>query len=226
MKFKAAIKAINKNGILLVFPKNNQKEPKSLWSEFYPKTKMKWEWDDDGDDRVASLWHLMKKLSDCREVVYSKWYQGRATFFSRELFTAMLALLQKTPKYNDLLSREAHEILSTLEADSPLSTRDVKKLTELQGRDNESRYSRAMKDLFLRMQIVAFGEVNDGAFPSLAVAATANIYEDLWKPAQKMTQKEAELVLSRSIPASSPFRRFFDKTVEQLSDKNTREKNS
>jgi hypothetical protein len=27
-----------------------------------------------------------------RELFYSKWYQGRATFFSRELFTALLCL--------------------------------------------------------------------------------------------------------------------------------------
>ena len=90
MKQKTAVSKINARGALLVFPINNKKEPASLWSEFYPKSKMRWEWDSDGDDRVGDLWALMKKLSDSREVVYSKWYQGRATFFSRKLFTALL----------------------------------------------------------------------------------------------------------------------------------------
>ena len=85
----AAIAKINKNGILLVFPVNNQKDPKSLWSEFYPKAKLIWKWDEDGDNRVSDLWHLMKRLSENKKVVYSKWYRNRATFFSIDLFTAL-----------------------------------------------------------------------------------------------------------------------------------------
>src|SRR6476659_3749059 len=92
MNQRSAISKINKKGILLVFPINNRKEPQSLWSEFYPRKKMRWEWDNSGDDSVAEMWGLMKRLSENREVVYSKWYQGRATFFSQELFAAMLRL--------------------------------------------------------------------------------------------------------------------------------------
>ena len=73
MNQKSAVVKINKNGILLVFPVNNQKQPISLWSEFFPRSKMRWEWDELGDNRVGQLWSLMKKLSDCGEVVYSKW---------------------------------------------------------------------------------------------------------------------------------------------------------
>src|SRR5215468_1636508 len=87
-----AVDRIRERGVLLVFPINNRAEPRSLWSEFFPGTKMVWDWNEDGDTRVAEMWQLMKLLSDSREVVYSKWYQGRATFFSRELFAAMLAL--------------------------------------------------------------------------------------------------------------------------------------
>src|SRR3954464_10907107 len=113
MTQKSAIKKINSRGALLVFPVNNKKEPASLWSEFYPRKKMRWEWDDNGDDSVAQLWHLMKKLSDSREVVYSKWFQGRATFFSLELFSALLRV--STYKFeNPELSREAREILNCL----------------------------------------------------------------------------------------------------------------
>jgi len=34
------------------FPLNNRKEPLSLWSAFYPRTPMRWEWMTTGDDRV------------------------------------------------------------------------------------------------------------------------------------------------------------------------------
>src|SRR5687767_5530271 len=108
MNQRSAISRINKNGILLVFPINNRKEPKSLWSEFFPRTKMKWEWDETGDNRVGDLWMLMKRLSDCRQVVYSKWYQGRATFFSRELFVALLSLTKQ--HYNAGLTRTSRDL--------------------------------------------------------------------------------------------------------------------
>jgi hypothetical protein len=80
---KKAIDVINKKGILLVFPINNRKEPDSLWSQFYPRSKMDWSWDEDGDDRVAKMWSLMKRLSDCREVVVSRacYFFFKKTFY-------------------------------------------------------------------------------------------------------------------------------------------------
>lgn len=213
---KAAIKHINKHGVLLVFPVNNKKEPTSLWSVMYPRTKMRWEWSDDGDDKVARMWHLMKKLSDCRQVVYSKWYQGRATFFSRELFTALLNVLWSRADEEKLrqgLSFTAREILDLLEMDSPQSTKELKKATELQRRDNESTYQRAMKELFLRFLVIAFGEVDDGAFPSLAVGATKTLYEDLWLAAQDLALENAQNTVDRYMPTGSLFRKQFEKTL-------------
>ena len=78
MKKRSAITAVRKAGALLVFPMDNRKEPASLWSAFYPKEPMRWEWDESGDDRVAKLWRLRAELSTSREVVYSKWFRGAA----------------------------------------------------------------------------------------------------------------------------------------------------
>lgn len=210
MKLKSAVSKINARGALLVFPINNKKKPASLWSEFYPKSKMRWEWDSDGDDRVGELWALMKKLSDSREVVYSKWYQGRATFFSRKLFTA---LVQKSlPHFEDPhISPVAKNLLDTLESDSPLSTKQLKALTELRGKDNERFYNRGMKELFSKFLIVAFGEVDDGAFPSLAVGATKNLYEDLLTEAREMTDVQADKIIEHYLPQGNLFRKFLDK---------------
>jgi hypothetical protein len=211
-----AIERINKNGVLLVFPINNRKEPHSLWSELHPRTKMNWDWDNDGDTRVFDMWKLMKELSSCREVVYSKWYQGRATFFSRELFIGLLSVLQKTKFKQSRLSRDATQLLDELESDSPLSTRDLKKLTDLQGKFNEPAYNRAMKDLFSQFLIVAFGEVDDGAFPSLAVGATKLIYEDLWIEAESLSLMRAQTLVDKWLPDGSHFRKFFDKICKNL----------
>ena len=133
---------------------------------------MVWDWNDDAAGPVHDMWGLMKRLSDCREVVYSKWYQGRATFFSRELFAAMLCLRCLQSDARRGLSSTARTLFEVLENNSPLSTRKLKELTDLQGKLHEAEYSRAMKDLFTRLLIVGFGEVDDGAFPSLAVGAT------------------------------------------------------
>lgn len=138
MNMRSAISKINKKGVLLVFPHQNRKEPASLWSEFFPRRKMRWEWDESGDNKVGEMWMLMKRLSDCRQVVYSKWYQGRATFFSRPLFTAVLRLTQFTNTAP--LSPTAQTLLEILENDSPLSTKELKRASDLQGRLNEGLY--------------------------------------------------------------------------------------
>jgi hypothetical protein len=158
----------------------------------------------------------MKELSDCREVVYSKWYQGRATFFSRDVFTAMLAEFRSTHNLLMGLSETARTLLSQLESDSPVSTRELKKLTDLVGKFHEPTYSRGMKDLFLRGLIVAFGEVDDGAFPSLAVGATSAIYEDLWEQSKDLNSAAAREVIDSAMPEGSAFRKFFDKVKKDL----------
>jgi hypothetical protein len=209
-----AVTRINDRGVLLVFPINNRPLPFSLWSEFYPKTRMVWDWNDDAAGPVHDMWGLMKRLSDCRDVVYSKWYQGRATFFSRELFAAMLSLRCRQFDARRRLSSTARTLFEVLENNSPLSTRKLKELTDLQGRPHESEYSRAMKELFSRFLIVGFGEVDDGAFPSLAVGATELLYDDLWRQAEGMNVRKARVTLDRFMPPSGHFRRFFDKTSD------------
>jgi len=216
MTKSSAIKKINEHGLLLVFPRANQKEPLSLWSEFHPRTKLKWEWDDDGDGRVFEMWTLMKNLSDCRDVVYSKWFQGRATFFSRPMFTAILAAFKQTHNLNMGMSETARLLLDQLEMDSPVSTRELKKRSDLQGRFHEPTYQRALKDLFTRLLVVAFGEVDDGAFPSLAVGATAQLYEDLWLEADQLSSADALGTIDKYLPEGSAFRKFFDKTRDGL----------
>ena len=208
-----AVERINERGVLLVFPVNNRPLPPSLWSEFFPKTRMIWDWNDDAAGPVHDMWSLMKQLSDCREVVYSKWYQGRATFFSRELFVAMLGLGRRQFDVHRL-SSTARLLFEVLENNSPLSTRKLKELTDLQGRLHDAEYSRAMKDLFSCLRIVGFGEVDDGAFPSLAVGATELLYDDLWREAEGMSVRRAQSTLDRFMPPSSHFRRFFDKTLD------------
>jgi hypothetical protein len=206
----AAISRIRDRGALLVFPINNQSLPPSLWSEFFPNSRMVWDWNEDGDYRVAELWQLMKELSDCREVVYSKWFRGRATFFSRELFAAMLRMRSATRRPRHTLSREARTIFEVLENNSPLSTKELKQACGLAGRENEAGYTRGMKELFTQLLVVGFGEVNDGAFPSAAVGATELLFSDLWR-ADEMTYPEAKTVLDEFLPEGSHFRRFFDR---------------
>jgi hypothetical protein len=216
-----AVTRIRERGTLLVFPINNRSEPPSLWTEFFPNSAMVWDWNEDADTRIAEVWHLMKELSDCGQVVYSKWYQGRATFFSRELFAAMLRIRLPERDSRHALSREAAAILEVLENNSPLSTRELKRATELQGKLNEAVYKRAMKELFIRLLIVGFGEVEDGAFPSLAVGATELLFGDLWQQSAEMTLAEAQHVIDRFLLRDSHFGRFFRKSVKAESDRPT-----
>lgn len=211
--------------MLLVFPANNSKDIPSLWSEFYPKSKMVWEWDENGDSRVSDLWHLREKLSKSGQLVYGKWFRGRATLISRELFPALLRGLNPELSTITGLSFNAREILDLLEEDSPLSTKKLRKLTDLQGKENEPRYARALKELWNRNLIVGFGEIDEGAFPSLAMGATKLLFEDLWAEALDLSAEDAHATVVRLLGEQSPFLKFYEKqrvVLEKIDSDNSR----
>jgi hypothetical protein len=210
MDTRSAISKINDSGVLLVFPIKNAKEPDSLWAQLFPRTKMKWDWSDESHNRVADVWHLMKRLSDCRKVIYSKWYQGRATFFSTRLFTALVSKFN-SEKIVSGLTPTARTLLDILEMDSPLSTRDLKERSELQGKFNQAIYNRAMKELFSKFLIIGFGEVDDGAFPSLAIGATKSLYEEIWKNSKALSSDEADSLIEKLMPVDSKVRSYLNK---------------
>lgn len=106
-----AIQAVEKKGWLLVFPIPERAEPASVWSFLHPGTKMRWEWDENGDDRVAKLWHLRRELAESKRVIYSKWYRGRATLFSKEMFKFLWVA---TRPRREGIRGEAREILDLL----------------------------------------------------------------------------------------------------------------
>lgn len=210
-----AISAIDARGALLVYPINNRRLPLSLWSELHPRTPMRWEWDDEGDSKVADLWHLRMELSRSGRVVYSKWYQGRATFFSREVFVHLMAYLQ-TREAALVLGRESRMALECLEADSPLSTKQLKAACELEGRMFEAAYNRAMKPLWQRLLVVGFGEFEDSSFPSLGIGATKTLFEDLWLEAGEVSTAQAESFLYKKLTADNLFLKFANKIKSQM----------
>ena len=106
----------------------------------------------------------------------------------------------------------AEAIYEALEADSPLSTKELKKITGLQGKAYSGEYQRAMSSLFKNLLIVGYGEVEDGAFPSLAVGATRLIHEDLWTSGLQQDLAEAEDIIEQHLLKGSPLRKFFDRS--------------
>jgi len=219
MSIKDAVRVIDQAGALLVFPIDNKREPDSLWYQFFPKSPMRWEWDADGDHRVADLWHLKTELSTTGKVVYTKWYRGRATYFSKPLFTALLRKLnpslQDTYKNQASLSGAARKILEILQAESPLSTKELKRLADMRGRERERIYEKALKELWSRLLIVAYGEVDDGAFPSLAVGATEALFEELWSEALETKESEADSIIGKTLDQSNPFYKFYRKLASE-----------
>lgn len=187
-----AIKAIEKNGMLLVYPVKNKAEPKSLWSELLPRKEMVWDWTDEAGSEVAEMWRLRENLSRSGEVVYAKYLQNRATFFSKSRFIELLRekndfkRMQKIGEdayIRETFTREAQTLLEVLLSDSPLSTKQIKVAADMRGKFYERAYEKAMKELWQRLWIVGYGEIDDGAFPSLAVGATKLLFEDLWTEA-------------------------------------------
>lgn len=189
MREATAIQKIEQHGILLVYPLAGKAEPASLWSVAYPGARMEWDWSQDADPRVADIWHLRERLAHRSEVVYAKWFRGRATFFSRPVFLALLQTLSAAGEPLDGLPREALAILEALEEDSPQSMKQVRAAVELQGKHHERAWQGALKSLWMRLLMVGAGEVDDGAFPSLAIGATSLLVEELWR---RRTERDAD----------------------------------
>jgi hypothetical protein len=206
-KARAAIEA---HGILLVYPIDNRAEPPSLWRVLHPRTPMRWAWDEGADDRVVALWHLRERLAASRTVVYGKWFRDRATFFSQPLFTAMLAHVRAEPL---LLSREARELYALLEEDSPQSTKVLRRAAGLSGREYERAWTRAMRELWSRLLVVGTGEIDDGAFPSLAVGATRWIFEELWDAAGAPPSAEQRALVAEQLPSKSAFGKHWKRVM-------------
>lgn len=210
--YKKAIDIINEKGVLLVYPVNNRPDPASLWSQFYPKREMTWAWDGDADGRVSRMWILMKKLSESGDVVYSKWYKGRATFFSKKVFTALLALRHHTKGKTEAWPYSSRLLFDVLLADSPISTKLLKKQSDLVGKDMAREFDRSMRFLYENFHVVVFGEVDDGAFPSSAVGATRLLFEREWRESKNLSLKEATAILSPYFPVDSAFGKFLIKS--------------
>jgi hypothetical protein len=212
---KDAVSHLDHHGALLIFPIKNRTEPISLWQCFFPRKAMKWEWTEDADDGVVQLWHLRALLSSSRRAVYTKWYQGRATVLSLKLFRMMIGVVAQQPDPLHGLSLEARAILEVLEDDSPLPTKRLRSLAELSGKENERAFSKAMRELWSRLLIVGYGEVEEGGFPSLAVGATRLLFEQEWEEGGEISPVERERVVVSTLSHQPQFLRAFRK-FEQL----------
>lgn len=194
-----------------MFPIKGKEGVPSLWSCFYPRSQMRWEWDEDGDDRVARLWHLRARLAESRQVVYSKWYQGRASVFKKALLPHLLVVSNSIEDgavfENDVLniSRGALQCLSVLEESSPRSTRELKAELGLVGSSNESQFQKITKELFARFLIVGVGEIEDSSFPSLAYASTKLVFDRAWAQATTLAYSAALRKVSDSFGEDSAF---------------------
>lgn len=211
-----AKRIVDEVGIVLVYPITNAKDPPSLWSKLHPRTPMRWDWTDaTADARVVELWHLKNELAATGDVAYAKWFRGRATFFSLDVFHALLARLAASGDVFAGLPHEAREILDLLRERSPLSTKELRAEAGLRGKPFERLFTHAMKALWQRLLVVGIGEVEDGAFPSLSVSATEAMFEDLWNARTRAT-KAQHAALDAVLSGSRVYTRELDRALRAV----------
>jgi len=215
-RYQKALAAINERHVQLVYPIQNAREPRSLWHSLHPRSAMRWDWSEDADQRVVDLWHLKDDLCLGREVVYAKWFRGRATFFSRAIFVPILALLGTTRAEALRRNANASRLYAELLDNSPQTPRRLRQAVDLVGSHNRGDYERGVKLLWEQLVIVGTGEVDEGQFPALAMGATRHILEDLWEEAAGMEPRDAEARCQALLPAASPFSRFLDRLMRRV----------
>lgn len=212
MRLSTLQRIVDRLGIVLVYPLPNAP---SLWSELYPDARMDWDWSEDADPRIAELWHGRERLAKSTDVAYAKWFRGRATFFSLPVFHAMLGRLAAAGDVFGGLPFEASHLLELLRESSPLSTKALRAAADLRGKAQERVYTHAMKELWSRLLVVGMGEVADGAFPSLEIAATEAVFEDLFL-ARDDVPADADAKLEAALVRTPAFRRTLDRTLVTL----------
>jgi hypothetical protein len=215
LKISRAVSIIDRLGIVLVYPIDNKPTPPSLWSEIHLTSEMKWSWDEDADPRVAELWHLRERLAHSSDVAYAKWFRGRATFFSLPVFHAILGRLEQAGNVFAGLPHESVELMERLREISPRSTKLLRAEAGLRGKDFESLFTHAMKALWMRLLVVGTGEVQDGAFPSLAIAATEMMFEDIWN-ARARVPSTANKKLDEALAHSPVFAKELARSVNAV----------
>jgi hypothetical protein len=220
-RYRKALAAINEQHVLLVYPIQNAREPSSLWHSLHPRSAMRWDWSEDADQRVVDLWHLKDALCLGREVVYAKWFRGRATFFSRAIFVPILALLGTTRAHALGRDANASRIYEELLDNSPQTPRRLRQAVDLSGSHGRSDYEHGVKLLWEQLVIVGTGEVDEGQFPALAMGATRHIFEDLWEEADGIDPRDAEERCRRLLPGDSPFSRFLDRLMRTFSGRSS-----
>jgi hypothetical protein len=214
-KLTQAIQVVDRAGALLVYPIKNAPEPPSLWSKLYPKREMVWDWSEDADPRVADLWHLREELSSSGAVVYTKWFRGRATFFSRDLFRALLRVCGSA-ELEETLDRPTYEVYQQLLDDSPQSNARIRDALDRLGKAHDAAFNKQMKRLWDRLLIVGYGEVDEGSYPALAVGATRLLFEGLWDEAQELDPLTAEATVAKHLPEGGAFRKHLTRTLKSL----------
>jgi predicted transcriptional regulator len=167
---------------------------------------MRWAWDNGADSKVADLWMFRERLQHSREIAYLKLFQGRATFTSLEFLEHLIAARRLRPQR---LSTTAQSLLDALCDTSPQSTKELKKSVGLKGKIFEANYHKALKELWTRGLIVGRGERDDGAFPSLLIAATELVFEDVFKGALKRDPLKSHQECLRCLAGHPEFLRFF-----------------
>ncbi len=58
-------------------------------------------------------------------------------------------------------------------------------------------------------------EVDDGAFPSLAVGSTRTLFENLVLASHKLKAKDAETILEAYMPEGTALRKFYEREVRR-----------
>lgn len=170
---------------------------------------MAWVWDEDGDAKVSDIWMLRDELARSRRVVYTRWFQGRVTLFSRKVFVGLLNRLHPRRHATAELGTRGKTLLDLLLDNSPQSTKTLKKHTRTELNWSESDFNKGMGELWNRLLVVGCGDIEDGAFPSLSVGATQLMFEDLWRQAEHTPNIDA--FLEQYLPLESPWYRHYRK---------------
>ncbi len=136
---------------------------------------------------MVQLWHLREELSRSGRVVYAKWYKGRATFLSQTVAGAVMARMDRAVPSPTGAPRR---VLQLLEENSPISSKILKKRLNREHGLTSIEVDKAFGALWPSLKIVGYGEVEDGAFPSLAIGATSVLFENVYREALRLGDDE------------------------------------
>ena len=194
-----AVRFIDAVGFCLLFPVKNVLLP-SLYYAMTRRIPITW------DKYTVKLWEWKDELPRRRRALYTKYFRGRGTFFSRAMLANFLALRggsariagHETFYSAGKVSHDARTLWQTLAEHGPLATLELRHACKLDSKAGNTRFKKAILELQCLLVVTHFGaEQETAAWASNRLELVARAFPEEAQQCRGITPAAARAAIAK-----------------------------